>query len=134
MNKKDDLQKKVIEFQILDTNLKMLQERAEIINQKLEEFYRSKEAMEGLKNTKPNKTLIPLGSGNFIFGSIENCEDVIVEAGGGVAIKKNREDAIKILEGKIKELENSLGEIIKQSSAFVLQIEKVQQEIEDIQK
>lgn len=135
MNKKgEELQKKLVEFQILDTNLKMLQERVDIVNQKLEELQKTRAAIEELKDTKPNKALIPLGSGNFVYGSIENCEDIIVGAGSDVAIKKKREEAIKILDSRIKEFENSLNDIIKQSSAFVFQLEKVQQEIENIQK
>ena len=50
MSERDDLQKKIVEFQILDTNLKMLQERAESVNQKLEDLQRTKTAIEELKN------------------------------------------------------------------------------------
>ena len=134
MNKKDDIQKKIVEFQILDTNLKVLQERAEAFNQKLEDLQRTKIAIEDLKTIKPSKALIPLGSGNFIYGSIENCEEIIVGIGSDVAIKKKREKAIEFLGSRIKELENSLNTILKQVSAFVMQIEKVQQEIENLQK
>ena len=134
MNKKEDLQKKLIEFQILDANFKLLQERAGVLNSKLEELQKTRAAIEELKNTKPNKTLVPLGSGNFVYGSIENCEDIIVGVGSGVAIKNKREKALEILDSRIKELENNLNDVLKQSSVFVVQLEKVQQEIENIQK
>ena len=134
MGKKEELQKKLIELQILDANLKALQERANMINQKLEELQKTRNAIEELKITKPNKALIPLGSGNFVYGSIENCEEIIVGVGSGVAIKKKRENALEILEKRIKDLENNLNDVLKQSSAFVMQLEKVQQEIEKLQK
>ncbi len=134
MSKKEELQKKLIELQILDANLKALQERANMINQKLEELQKTRNAIEELKITKPNKALIPLGSGNFVYGSIENCEEIIVGVGSGVAIKKKRENALEILEKRIKDLENNLNDVLKQSSAFVMQLEKVQQEIEKLQK
>lgn len=134
MTQNEDLQKKILEFQILDTNLKMLQEKAEMVNQKFEDLQRTKIAIEDLKETKPGKALIPLGSGNFVYGSIENCEDVIVGVGGDVAIKKKREKAIEFLDSRIKDIQNDLNSIIKQSSLFVAQLEKVQQEIESLQK
>ncbi len=134
MSKKEDLQKKLIEFQILDANLKMLQEKAGVINQKLEELQKTRAAIEELKNTKPNKTLVPLGSGNFIYGSIENCEDIIVGIGSGIAIKKKREKALEVLDSRIKNFEKDIEQILKQSSVFVIQLEKVQQEIEKLQK
>ncbi|NIM47060.1 MAG: prefoldin subunit alpha [Candidatus Aenigmarchaeota archaeon] len=134
MKKKEDLQKKLIEFQILDANFKMLQERAEILNKKLEEFQKTGVAIEELQITKPDKALIPLGSGNFIYGKIENCDDIIVGVGSGIAIKKKREKALEVLDSRIKEIEKNLNDVLKQSSAFVIQLEKVQQEIERLQK
>jgi prefoldin alpha subunit len=134
MNKKDDLQKKIVEFQILDTNLKMLQEKAGLVNQKLEDLQRTKISIEELKNVKPSKALVPLGSGNFVYGSIENCNDIIVGIGSDVAVRKKREKALEFLGSRIKDLENDMNTVLKQSSVFVMQLERVQQEIESLQK
>ena len=134
MTKKEDLQKKLIEFQILDANFKLLQERAEILNKKLEELQKTGVAIEELKNMKPDKALIPLGSGNFVYGNIENSEEIIVGVGSGVAIKKKREEALKNLDDRTKDIEKDMNDLLKQSSAFVIQLEKVQQEIEKLQK
>jgi prefoldin alpha subunit len=134
MNKKDDIQKKIVEFQILDTNLKMLQEKAGLVNQKLEDLQRTKIAIDDLKDAKPSKALVPLGSGNFVYGSVENCDDIIVGIGSDVAVKKKREKALEFLGSRIKDLESDLNTVLKQSSVFVMQLEKVQQEIESLQK
>ena len=134
MSEKEDMQKKIMEFQILDNNLKMLQERAEMVNQKLEDMHRTRVAIEDLKSSKPSKALVPLGSGNFVYGSIDNCEDIIVGIGSDVAIKKKREKAIYFLDSRIKDLENNLNIILKQSSVFMMQLEKIQQELESLQK
>jgi prefoldin alpha subunit len=134
MSDKEDMQKKIMEFQILDSNLKMLQERAEIFNERMEDLQRSKAALEEMKTTKPEKALIPVGSGNFVFGSIENCADVIYGIGSGIAMKGNIEDALKNIDGRAKEIEKSLNEIIKQITIFVSQLEKTQREIESLQR
>ncbi|MEM5778419.1 MAG: prefoldin subunit alpha [Candidatus Aenigmatarchaeota archaeon] len=130
----DELQKLVIQFQILEANLKLLQERSEIINEKIEEMQKTKLALEELKQIKLKKALIPLGSGNFILGIIENTENVIVGIGSSVAIKKKREDALKILESNLKELEESSNEITEQIAKIALELEKIQNEIEKLQK
>jgi prefoldin alpha subunit len=134
MTKEEDLQKKIIEFQILESNLKVLQERANVISQRLEEVEKTKSAIEELKGTKPTKALIPLGSGNFIFGSIESSEDVIVGIGSGVALKKNREGAVEILDNRIKEIEDNLEEMSNQSTIITEQLEKIQEDVEELQK
>ena len=134
MKKEEDLQKKIIEVQILESNLKVLQERATVISQRLEELEKTRSSIEELKGTKPTKALIPLGSGNFIFGSIESSEDVIVGIGSGVALKKNREGAVEILDSRIKEIEDNLKEIASQSTIIAEQLEKIQEDVEELQK
>jgi prefoldin alpha subunit len=134
MKNNEDMQKKIVQFQILESNLKMLQERAELISQRLDEFQRTKEAINELESTKPGKALIPLGSGNFVRGSIENTDDIIVSIGNDIAIKKSRNGAVEVLDKKITETENSLNDITKKSQAIIRGLEEIQCEIEAMQK
>jgi len=132
--KKDELQKKIIQFQILDTNLKVFQERVKVLADRIDDLQKTKTAIDNLKVSKTTKAMIPLGSGNFVFGSIDDGENIIVGAGAGVAIKKKKEEAIEILESRIGELENSLRALTGQSQIIVEQLEKLQSEIEKLQK
>jgi prefoldin alpha subunit len=131
---KEDLQKKIIQFQVLEANLKALQEREEIISDRIAEIENTKAAIEELKKAKPSKALIPIGSGNFISGKIEDTEEIIVGIGSGVAIKKKREDAIAILDSNFKEFEKNLNELRNQSTAIALQLAKIQEEVEKSQE
>lgn len=131
---KDDVQKKIVQFQILEANLKALQEREELINERLAEIENTKAAIEELKKTKPGKTLIPIGSGNFISGKIDDTEELIIGIGSGVAIKKKREDAAEILDSKFKEFEKDLNELRNQGTTIAFQLAKLQEEIEKSQE
>ncbi|MFH1474021.1 MAG: prefoldin subunit alpha [Candidatus Aenigmatarchaeota archaeon] len=132
--KQEDIQKKAVQFQILESNLKMLQERAGEINQRLNEFLQTKSAIEELKTTKPEKAMIPLGSGNFIFGTVENSDDIIVGVGSGIAVKKKREEALKILDAKITESQNAMNDITKKSQGLIQSLERIQLEIQELQR
>jgi prefoldin alpha subunit len=135
MKKNDEeMQKKIVQFQILESNLKVLQERAGLISQRLDEFQKTREAINELEKTKPDKALIPLGSGNFVQGSIENTDDIIVSMGSDIALKKSREGALEVLDKKVTEMENSLNDITKKSQAIVKGLEEIQCEIESMQK
>ena len=131
---KDDVQKKIVQFQILEANLKALQEREELINERLAEIENTKAAIEELKKTKPGKTLIPIGSGNFISGKIDDTEELIIGIGSGVAIKKKREDAAEILDSKFKEFEKDLNELRNHGTTIAFQLAKLQEEIEKSQE
>jgi len=131
---KEEMQKKIVQFQILETNLKMLQERAEIVNQRLDEFQKTREALENLETTEPDRALIPLGSGNFVMGSVGNVDDIIVSVGNDIAIKKDRKGALEILDKKITDTENVLNDITKRSQAILQGLEEIQLELEEMQK
>lgn len=131
---KEDFQKKVVQFQILESNLKALQEKADELSQRMEEAQSTKTAIEELKQIKPSNALIPLGSGNFVSGKIENTEEVLIGIGSGIAIKKKREDAIIVLDNTLKELEKNLDDVRSQIMSIALQLEKLQEELEKLQK
>ena len=131
---KNDIQKLAIQFQVLEANLKELQEKAGILNERIEEIEKTRTAIEDLEQAKPSKALIPLGSGNFISGTIENTDDVIIGIGSGIAIKKKREEAVSILDSKLKELEANLNILTDQSTKIAFELEKIQEEIEKLQK
>ena len=128
------MQKKIVQFQILESNLKSLQERADIAAQRLEELQRTRTALEDMKTTKPDKAMIPIGSGNFVFGTIDNTNDVVVSVGNDIAIKKDRKAAVDILDGKITETENVLNDITKKSQSLISGLEELQLELEKMQK
>lgn len=128
------MQKLVIRFQILETELKSLQERSQILSEKIDEIEKTREAIKELKIVKQNKALIPLGSGNFISGTIENSEEIMIGIGSGIAIKKKREDAIAILDNRFKEMEGDLNEVTDQTTAIAFELEKIQEQIEKLQK
>ena len=131
---KDDMQKKIIQFQMLEANMKSLQEKAEMLTARIEEIEGTKLAMDELKSAKPSKALISIGSGNFVSGRIEDTEEVIIGVGGGVAIKKKREEALANLDESLKETEKALEEIKNQSMVIAMQMQKIQEEVEKSQK
>lgn len=124
------MEKKVIQHQMLQNNLRIIQERETLITRRLEELRSTKLATEELKNIKPSDALIPIGSGNFVFGRILDSNNIIVGIGSGVAIKKKRKDAIEILEKKINEVENVLDDLSNQAQIIIDQMRKIELEVQ----
>lgn len=130
-SKKEELQKKFMQFQFLQANLQIIKEREDMVVQRLHEMTETKETLEGLKNVKPDdETLIPLGSGNFVTGKITNCEKVLVGMGGGLAIKKPREEAIKFIEERVEEMNTALNELAKETQRTTIELQRLQPELE----
>ncbi|MBN2203270.1 MAG: prefoldin subunit alpha [Candidatus Aenigmarchaeota archaeon] len=133
MSKEQEMQKKIVQFQILESNLKMLQERADMISQKIDEFQLTKQAISDLESTEPSKAMIPLGCGNFVLGTVENMDEIIVNVGNNIALKKKRKDAIRLLDERITDAENDLNDITKKSHTLIKSLERLQIELQQMQ-
>ena len=131
--KREELQKKVLQFQFMENNLKTLQERAQLVTQRMDEIQRTMIALEDLDKTKPNKALIPIGSGNFVQGSIENTEEVLVNVGSGIIVRKKKQESKKMLEEQIKEFEKVLQQISTSAQTILIELQKIQEDIQKIQ-
>lgn len=133
MKKDEEIQKKVLQFQFMENNLKGLQERAQLVTQRMEEIQRTIAAIEDLEKTKPNKAFIPIGSGNFVQGSIENTQEMFVNVGMGIVVKKKKESVKKMLDERIKELDKALQEISTNAQAIFVELQKLQEDIQKLQ-
>ncbi len=111
----EDLQRRSLQFQILQASLQAIRERGHALLIKMEEMDNTKEAIKELKSVKSgSEMLAPIGSGNFISGKICDTEKILVGVGGGIAIKKSSEDALKFLETRISEAKSALIELNSQ--------------------
>ena len=131
--KREEIQKRVLQFQFMENNLKTLQERAQLVTQRMEDVQRTMIALEDLDKTKPNKALIPIGSGNFVQGSIENTEEVLVNVGSGIIVRKKKEESKKMLEEEIKDFEKILQDISTNAQAILFELQKIQEDIQKLQ-
>lgn len=131
MKKKEELERKLIQFQLLQTNLQMLHERENIIIQRLDELEQTNQTIDELKK---GEALISLGSGNFVSGKILESGKVLVGVGGGVAIRKDKKEAKRILSGRVAELQDMLKELSVQEQSLIAEMQKLQPEIQELSK
>ncbi|MEM5804893.1 MAG: prefoldin subunit alpha [Candidatus Aenigmatarchaeota archaeon] len=128
----DDLQQKMVRFQVLEMNLSVVRKKYEEVLKSMEELEVSRATMEGLKHLKPSEALIPVGANNYICGKVEGAEDIMVWIGGGVVLKKKRSEAIRVIGDRVKELNGIADELAKQEHHILAELQKLQPEIERI--
>lgn len=129
MNTENNEQQKIMQFQMLQNSLRVLEEKEKMIMTALDELERAKFALEDLKNCK-GETYIPLGASNFVLGKIEDNQNVLVSIGSGLAVKMPRENAIKEIGEKTKELDTESKKINLELQKVGSHLIKLQTEIE----
>ena len=123
-------QSRMIQGYVLQENLRSIEAREEMLIRYLEELHQTKESINELKGAKASDALISMGSTNFVKGKITDTNSVIVNIGGGAAIRKSREEAIEILENRIKEGEKALEQMERQKQIIISNLNKLQSSIE----
>jgi len=135
MNKKEEFQKKAVEFQMLQGSLKAIQEREQDLAHRLNELNVTKRAFEDLNNiNNKDNTMIPLGGGNFIEGTISDKDNVLVSIGGGIAVKRTSKEAAEITESRINEVEDVMVQLKDNSNKAVQRLIELEPELEKMSK
>jgi prefoldin alpha subunit len=134
MENKEELQRKILEFQILESELKVIDEREGNLLRNLEDLNNTRTAIEDLKSAKPDTALVPLGSGNFVHGKVTDSDNIIVGIGANIAARRTKEQAIELIDERIRNVEQISETLAAQAQSIFTKMRNLQVEIEKAQK
>jgi prefoldin alpha subunit len=126
--KQQKIQEKVMQFQTLQQNIEGIKLRLKEAIKSYEEMDISKRTLDEMKTVTKSKTLIQIGAGNFVEGSIETPENVIVSIGGGAAVQKPLKEAIALMDKRLRDAQKVLTEIAMQEQVMQMELQKLQVE------
>ncbi len=100
------------EVQALQAYLNEYGQQAEILSRQLEMMNRQRleslaaiDALKALMEQQGSVVLVPIGGGTTVRAQIVDPDNVLVNVGADVVIRRNNQDAIEFLEDRIRELE-----------------------------
>jgi len=124
---------KILQLNMLDQELKKLEQGAMEIEKHLYELQLTQNALEDLRSKGNSEVMIPLAGGIFVKGKIEDASKVLVHVGNKILAKKSIGDAKKILEKQMdkmmdnkKIVEEDLNSIVREMTALEEQVRKSQ--------
>ena len=129
-DKQQEAQQKMMRFQLMQNQLEAVRAQLQQLVSHAEELSVTKLTLENLNIPKSSEAFIPLGSGNFVKGKVEDSKSILVSMGGGAAIKKNKEEAVKIVEDKIEKTQDQLNELAGAEQHIVAELTRMQPEIQ----
>ncbi len=101
----DALKQKYAELRVAASQIKQLQQQLEAVEEKKRELEAASSSLEELKSAREGtKMLAPITDGIFAKATIENCDELIVNVGSNVCVKKTVDEARRMMEGKKHEL------------------------------
>jgi len=130
---KDKIREKAVQFQIIQQRLRGMEQKSHMLLSGIEELERARLALEDLERAK-GEAYIPLGASNFVFGEVKDNQNVLISIGSGIAVKRKREDAIKIAEERIDEFKRESDKVTKAIDEMSNELMTLQTDLETLRK
>lgn len=114
MTKEDELQKYMTLIEYYKEQLKTLEYQFSLIQSTINDQTKARITLEKLNGVKnDSELLLPIGGGAFINATLQNSSKVLYDIGDGIVIEKTIEDAIKNVDKRTIELQQTEEKISK---------------------
>ena len=128
MNQKG-LQEKLVRYQILESRVKALIKRRDLLITKMFEIETTLSTIEEIRKKTEKDISLPLGSGVHVLGTLKKTKKMIVELGANIAIEETGERTKKILEKRKNVLNKGLQAVEREITGLSNELLKLEPEI-----
>jgi len=112
-----------------------LQQQISMVSLSAQDCQRAITTIEELEKEKAGaQTMVPIGSGSFVYAKLDMIDKVVVNVGAGISIEKSVPEAKEILQRRKSELDkilekmnNTLGQLDQGMQSIEAQVAALQQ-------
>ena len=112
-----------------------LQQQISMVSLSAQDCQRAITTIEELEKEKAGaQTMVPIGSGSFVYAKLDMIDKVVVNVGAGISIEKSVPEAKEILQRRKSELDkilekmnNTLGQLAQGMQSIEAQVAALQQ-------
>ncbi len=129
-----DEQKKYMELQMIDQQLKMVQGQLDQLDQQIAEITMIFEHLDEIKTVKKDEEiLVPLVNGVFIKAKIADPKHMLVNVGSGSLVSKSNDELKALLEKQMDQLKNYKDNLMAMLQDFYNQADRIEQGLQATQ-
>jgi prefoldin alpha subunit len=119
----------VQQSRVLEAYLNDVVTRQVTVGKIMEEARLASTTIQNITSESEVESLMPVGVGVYVKTMVPPIKKVLVSLGAGVALEKNREDALNYVESRIKEYEVAGRQLETQRQELAARMEQVQAQI-----
>lgn len=121
----EELRKAITELRSFESLMEELRSRYQIIIASINDLQVSKSALEDISKAGEGVELfIDIGGGVYGKAILRDTNRFLVNAGSGILIERSLEDAFKLVEKRLNDLNNARGSLESQVSTLQAKIEE----------
>ncbi len=122
----------VVEIRLLESTYNEIVARQSLVERLVVESKAALDAITGLSDTKTNEILVPIGAGAMLRFPAPETDRVLINVGSNVVIEKSKEEAITMLQNRLREAETSLNTLAAQREQVARRLEADRQLLESL--
>ncbi len=131
--KQKELEKKYMELQILSQRMKQLQQQIVLVTNQITELAGLQQSLSELKDIKhETKILMPFGNGIYMHAMLENPDELLVNVGAGVVVKKDLDATKEIISQQEKEMKDVNDQMMIELKALYERATSLEQELQSV--
>lgn len=127
------LNEKYLEFQILDQQLKQVNQQLLNLDNQLLELQRIEDNLSDISKTKKNtELLVALGGGVFSKAELKENNTVLMNVGANIVIEKNIPSSKEIINHQIGQLKDAVKQLEQEFQVLAINCQAVQQDLQGL--
>ena len=126
-------QEMYMEYQMLDQHIKKMQSQIETITSQLMEATSTRHSLDELEKMKTGKEIfVPISSGIFVKGTINNTKDLLVNVGAGAVVQKDLPSAKILIQAQIDEMKKVHEKMANEIEKMAKRAAEIEQELQKL--
>ena len=119
----------VQQSRILEAYMNDIMTRQVTVSKLMEEARLASSTIQNITSESDVDSLMPIGIGVYVKTTVPPIKKLLINLDAGVAIEKNREDALNYVESRIKEYEVAARQLEAQRQEIAMRINQLQSQI-----
>lgn len=126
-------QQRYIELQLIEQEIRNIQKQLQLVNNQIIELIFIRQSLDELGDVKiDSETLSPIASGIFIKSNIKDKDELIVNVGSNVAVKKTREEVKEMIERQLNDIKIVQNELLINLQKLSIEADRIENELKNV--
>ncbi len=123
-------QEQMMEYRVLAEQIQQVQQHLSALEQHVQQLQSVQHALTQLSTmSTPRETFIPVGAGIFFNGSIHNTQEVLLNVGSNICVKKSVPDALQTIDKQLMEVQGVMDHFEQEMQKGMQRVEELKQEL-----
>jgi prefoldin alpha subunit len=132
-NQEEEMQKKYLEYKLLDEKIKQIREQSEMVEHQIMEIMSTLESLKEFSEVKDSsEVLVPLNNGIFARARIKKEDKVLVNVGSSIVVDKSIEETRQIIRKQKEEMQEVHAKMSINTQKLLMRAQKLEKELNEL--